>query len=452
MKSHFNLTRQFAALSFTTILLISVVSGFLLSRFLTDKLLTREAELTQAFIENFVEAEGSWPRLGAGPNDPAKRSLNAFVTHVLRLPSVVRANIYGADRSVLWSSDTLLIGKRFLDNEELEEALRGDLTFESGILGATDKSEHRDFDPSQIGLRFVETYVPIWNRERTAVLGAIELYKLPLELHRAIVEGQRLIWMAAAGAGFLLFAALFQIVRRASRIMDGQQQRLIESERLSMVGETASAVAHAMRNPLASIRACAELTLTDDLEGARESAADIIGEADRLDRWARELLEFSRADGGETEAVDINALVEDVLRNHASDLARAHVALDHRAASAHLIVSANPAPLAQVLGNLVMNAIEAMPDGGTLTVATGLDQPNGKGVLVRVRDTGPGLSSEIQGRLFRPFATTKPNGTGLGLALSRRLVQRYAGTLTLDSKPGRGVIATVRLPRLRVAS
>jgi len=261
------------------------------------------------------------------------------------------------------------------------------------------------------------------------------------------VEGQRLIWLSALGAGVLLFAVLFQIVKRAGRIMNEQHQRLVESERLTMVGETASAVAHAMRNPLASIRACAELTLTDDLDGARESANDIISEADRLDRWARELLEFSRADGGETERVDVNALVAAVLDNHEADLRRGNVTLRFEAAPQTLAVRANPAPLSQVIGNLVMNAIEAMQDGGTLTVITALE-PAGRGpVVVRVRDTGPGLSIAMQGRLFRPFATTKPNGTGLGLALSQRLVQRYDGTLSLDSEPGQGVTATVRLPQ-----
>ena len=449
MTPAFNLTRQFALLSFTCILLSSLAAGFLLSEFLTEKLLTREAELTQDFIKNFIDAEGAWSEVDSGDRDGTGVALGSFIAHVVRLPSVVRTNIYGADRSVLWSSDPLLVGKRFRDNHELDEALRGKLTFESGILGATAKSEHRDFDEDQIGLRFVETYVPIWKADQSTVVGAIELYKLPRALHQAILEGQRLIWLSALGTGVLLFTALFQIVARASRTMEEQQRRLVESERLSMVGETASAVAHAMRNPLASIRACAELTLTDDLEGARESAADIISEADRLNRWARELLEFSRADAGETEVIDIDQLVEGVLDGHASDFARAKVALRFDRADETLKVCASPAPLAQVFGNLIMNAIEAMEQGGTLRVITGLEKPGGARVLVSIRDTGPGLSSAMEGRLFRPFATTKPTGTGLGLALSQRLVQRYRGSLTLDSRPGKGVTATVHLPSVR---
>ncbi len=448
MKTRFNLTRQFALLSFTCILLISLVSGFLLSRFLTDKLLHREAVLTQDFIENFVESESTWRYFGAQPNGLSSPSLEYFFKHVARLPDVVRANVYGADHTVLWSSDAALIGARFHDNQELDVSLRGELTFESGILGDSAKAEHRDFDPDQIGLRFVETYIPVWNGDRTRVVGSVELYKLPLALHQAIVEGRRLVWLSALGGGVLLFLVLFQIVRRASGIMNEQHQRLVESERLTMVGETASAVAHAMRNPLASIRACAELTLTDDLEGARESANDIISEADRLDRWARELLEFSRVDGGETERVEVNGLVESVLANHQSFLQRANVALHFKQAPTALVVCASPAPLSQVVGNLVMNAIEAMADGGKLSVTTVLDPATETSVLIRVTDTGPGLSSAMNGRLFRPFATTKPKGTGLGLALSQRLLQRYGGTLTLDSRPGRGVTATVRLPLL----
>lgn len=448
MGTRFDLTRQFAVLSFACILAGGLVAGSLLADFLTNKLLTREAELTQDYTRNLLDAEGLGPELElASQKGHSDAALAAFVGHLMRLPAVVRANIYGADRVVLWSSDPGIIGKRFELNPELDKALRGQLTFESGILGATEKSEHRDFDERQAGLRFVETYVPIWNADHSAVVGAIEIYKLPKALHRAIVEGRRLIWLSALVTGALLFVVLYQIVRRASRIMEEQQRRLVESERLSMVGETASAVAHAMRNPLASIRACAELTLTDTLEGARESAADIISETDRLNRWARELLEFSRTDSGEREAVEVNELVQGVLEGHAADLARAKVALTVQRAEGPLEVYASPAPLGQVFGNLVMNAIEAMVGGGTLTVTTGLD-PGGSGrVLVRIRDTGPGLSPAIEGRLFRPFATTKPTGTGLGLALSRRLVHHYQGALTIDSRPGRGVTASVYLPR-----
>ena len=85
-------------------------------------------------------------------------------------------------------------------------------------------------------------------------------------------------------------------------------------------------------------------------------------------------------------------------------------------------------------------------DAAVRTIATALEQGRSSQAVVSISDTGPGLSGDMKGGLFRPFATTKPNGTGLGLALSRRLVQHYGGTLTIDSAPGRGLTAIVRLP------
>lgn len=361
------------------------------------------------------------------------------------MPDVVRANVYGRDGSVLWSSDLDLIGEHFKDNEELDASLSGELIFKSGIIGHTVKDEHKNLNENLRGMRFIETYIPIWNGDGSAVVGAVELYKLPRVLHQSIIEGQRLIWISALTGGLLLFTSLYWIVKRASRVMETQQQRLIETKSLSMIGETASAVAHAMRNPLASIRACAELTLTDDLEGARESAMDIISEADRLDRWARELLQFSVTNPEAPEQLDINDLVRAVLKEHEETLNRSAITLHLSMAEVQLPVHAHLAPLSQVFGNLIMNAVEAMGEHGELTITTTLDSRRNN-VVVSLKDNGPGLSKEIKDKLFQPFATTKHTGTGLGLALSRHLVEHYDGILEIKSEPGRGVTVTVCLP------
>ena len=283
------------------------------------------------------------------------------------------------------------------------------------------------------------------NQDNSAVVGVSELYKLPRVLHQSIIEGQRLIWISALVGGLLLFTALYWIVKRASRVMENQQQRLIESKSLSMIGETASAMAHGMRNPLASIRVCAELTLTDDLGGARESALDIIGEADRLDRWARDLLQFSATSTATPEYLDINDIVRIVLEEYKPTLENSSTLLHLNLAKIKLHVQVHYAPFSQVLGNLIMNAVEAMGDHGKLTVATALD-PLSNSVTVSIKDNGPGLPKEIKDQLFRPFTTTKPTGTGLGLALSRHLLEHYGGILEINSESGKGVIATIRLP------
>ena len=447
-RSHFNLTKQFALLSFLCILLIGAVSAYLLSHLFTEKILSRDATVSQEFIDSVIAADETWRFLLDTNDDMNRAALEEFFTHVAHMPDVVRANVYGGDKSVLWSSTKRLIGEHFGHNEELAETLLGKLTYESGIIGDTTKEEHQGLGENLVGMRFVETYIPIWDGEHRTVLGAVELYKLPRELHASIVEGQRLIWLSALFGGLLLFSALYWIVARANRIMISQQQQLIETRSLSMIGETASAVAHAMRNPLASIRACAELTLTDDLEGARESALDIISESDRLNRWARELLQFSVTNTEAAEEVDLNSLTQDVLAEHTAVFNHTATRLDLTLSEQKPVVWAHQAPLSQILGNLIMNAVEAMGEAGRLTVNIQTDRSQGEAILT-IRDNGPGLSSEILEKMFRPFSTTKPNGTGLGLALSKRLVEHYEGKLSLINNPDGGVTATIRLPLAR---
>jgi len=441
----FNLTRQFALLSFLTIMFIGVVSATMLSRLFTDKILSQEAGVSQEFIDSIVKADKTWRFFMDTENAKSKEALQEFFDHMAHMPDMVRANVYGRDQKVLWSSDPELIGQLFHENDELESCLRGQLIFESGIVGKTTKEEHIHLGDDKIGLRFIETYIPIWNEDRQQTVGAVELYKVPIQLHRSITEGQRLIWISAFLGGLLLFSTLYWIVRRATRVMQSQQRQLIESKTLSMIGETASAVAHSMRNPLASIRVCAELTLTDDLAGARESAMDIINETDRLDRWARELLQFSSSQQEDAERIEVNEMVRDVLSGHQALLDRANIQLDCHLADDQLHVNANAAPLAQVVGNLITNAVEAMEENGVLQISTALEKKPPR-VRITVKDTGPGLSPAIESKLFRPFSTTKSNGTGLGLALSKRLVEHYDGSIALQSVSGQGVTVTIHLP------
>lgn len=443
-----DLIRQFGLLSFVSILLIAVLSGYSISSFLTAKLLSREATLTAEFIDSVVGTDAIWLAFEGHKRGDAAPRFEYFFRHLSQMPGVVHANIYAADRSVQWATDISLIGREFEANDELDEALGGALSYETGIAGARDgKEEHQHLDDVRGGLHFVEIYMPVWNAARDRVLGVVELYKEPRELDRSIVEAVQLVWFIALASAGVLFSSLFWVAKRVKRVIDEHNQRLVETESLSMIGETASAVAHAMRNPLASIRASAELTLSDDLDGARESARDIINEADRLDRWARDLLQFSRAGGEQARPVDVAALLAEVVDEHRGMVAARRQELYCDIAPGPLWVRADATPLAQVFGNLLVNAVEAMGDGGRLELSAGIAGEAGeKRLRVAVRDTGGGLPESMRKRLFKPFATSKPQGTGLGLALSQRLVRRYGGELALEDRPGDGVTAIVTLP------
>jgi len=441
----FNLERWFAILGLLSIVLISTASAVFLSRFLNENMLHRDAVVSMTFIESIVRSGNGHSYFVDKTGGPANPALEDFFVRISQMPEVARANVYARDGAVIWSSDANLIGRRLGYNDELEEAFAGELEVETGIVGVIDKSEHLTFGPAPDGTKYVENYIPIWDREGNQVIGVVELYKLPTALFESIAAGSRQIWGIAIAGAIFLYATLFWIVRHASNVIRNQHSRLIDAETLAAIGEMSSAVAHGIRNPLASIRSSAELALHSSDADARESAHDVIVEADRLDKWVRNLLTYSMPERAASESVDLRDIVDRTLSDFEPAMARQKVELA-LSADPHLpLVTAGGASLAQVFGCLVENALEAMQGPGRLSVDCRVDTA-ARAVEVKVTDSGPGLSPEVARTVFRPFVTTKSSGLGLGLALSRRIMERYGGTLDLVSAGPRGAVAVMRVP------
>ena len=444
-----NLIKQFALLSFSSILLIAMISGYLISGFLTDNLLYREATLTRDFIDSSITSDIG---ILLSTSEKIPPQFEILLQRMSKLANVVHLHLYSLNKNIIWSTSTELIGKNFSEkgDHELFEAMQGNMAYEKGIVGTDneDVNEHQIMDKIKQGLHFVGVYIPVWDYQHSEVLYVIEIYKQPEDLHKAILAGQKLVWIIALLGAVLIFVFLFGIFMRANKIMIKQSNKLIESESLSMIGETASAVAHSMRNPLASIRASAELTLVDDLEGARESASDIINETDRLERWARELLNFSHIGSNQVYSVELNKLLNNVIEQHMKMIKNADILLTLDINKKSLMVKADTAPLEQTIGSLIVNAVEAMPSGGELSIsATKLNTDNS--IQIQVKDTGAGLTDDVKKQLFKPFFTSKAHGSGLGLALSRRLIEHYHGSLNIENSRDKGVIATIILPAFR---
>src|SRR4051794_16701631 len=349
----FDLVRSFSVLSLVCIALVAAAAALALSRLLTGQMLTRDAEVSAEFLNSVVRAEKTWADLlrpGPGPGPSPGPVLESFFNHVAHLPDVVRANVFARDGTVIWSSTPGFAGRSLGPNRELEEALEGGLAIESGTVGVEDKPEHVAF-AAQPGLRFVETYVPIWDEDRGGVVAVVEIYRQPRALFAAIDAGRRLIWLGALAGGVFLYLVLFGIVRRAGRVIRCQQERLVDAETLAAVGGVASAVAHNIRNPLASIRSSAELALEDGIEQAHEAAGDIVREVDRLDGWLRELLLYARADqpAEQPGTADLAAAVRTALDGLGPALARRGVALELELEERLPPVPGGQAPLAHVV-------------------------------------------------------------------------------------------------------
>ena len=434
----------------TSFLAIFTTTGLLsqyLANYMATNMMMRDAVVSMEFLNSIVRVEEDDPRslgmtrMSETSEDPETQE---FFEHVSRLPDVFRANVYDATGEVLWSSDPELIGRTFEDNEELEGALRGELEPEIVVVDRGEKQEHVGL-PDQVE-EFIEFYIPIWNEDRTGVIGAVEVYKAPEALLSTIHRVVTLAWLGAILSGAVLFSALLAVVIYATRILRRQEQRLIETERLAVVGEMASAVAHGLRNPLAAIRSCAELVADDDIpDQSRNTVGDIVDQVDRLETWIRSFLTRTRAEPtGAADIAHVDIVIQRCLAGFAPQLRKRGIAVELLQSPDSPVAIAGSAELEQVLNTILSNAIEAMKSGGQLKI--GWQSAPGGRLAIEVADTGPGLSDEQIEKLFVPFQTTKSSGLGVGLALGRRIAERLGGSLDLKNRPDTGVSVTLTLP------
>lgn len=237
------------------------------------------------------------------------------------------------------------------------------------------------------------------------------------------------------------------------------QQQLVMSEKLAAIGELTAGVAHEVNNPIAVIQGNLDVlrdVLGPDAAPVREEMRLMYEQVERIRLIVTKLLQFARPGdfAGYTESVEVGDAVRDCLVLTRHNLERAAIEVEtHLDAEAPIEI--NRGELQQVLINLIVNAVQAMPHGGRLTVSTEdwreEDDEPAQGVLVRVRDTGHGIAAEDLATIFDPFFTTKKeSGTGLGLSVSYGIVERYGGIITAHSAPGEGAEFCVALHRRAV--
>lgn len=222
-------------------------------------------------------------------------------------------------------------------------------------------------------------------------------------------------------------------------------QQLTRAERLSSLGTLAAGLAHEVRTPITAIRGALEILATRAKPATPEAEFTGVAtrELSRLHDLLEEFLAYARPSPPMRVPTKIRSLVGQVEALLSAESHKQSVTLlTHFADDGDVI--ADPAQITQVLVNLLMNAVQASPPGGTVTVA--VDQREHV-VELTVRDEGPGLPPEVASRVFEPFFTTKAKGTGLGLAVSQRIVAAHHGTITLEPGTPMGTIARVRLPR-----
>jgi signal transduction histidine kinase len=253
-------------------------------------------------------------------------------------------------------------------------------------------------------------------------------------LHRRLAEQDAALFYAKAA----LAAEI-----RERQIAEEELQRALEQERFAVAGRLAASVAHEINTPLQTIQTSLEL-LQALPPGEQESLlADAIDEIQRVGRIVRQLLDLYRpaANG----PVDLPALVERALPLLGKRMDDQHVTVEWEV-EAELPALGRADELMQVVLNLIVNALDAMPAGGVLSFRIACPQDAPGWITLDVGDTGSGVPPDLRTRIFDPFVTTKTDGTGLGLAISRQIVERHGGELTLAAGGNCGSTFRMQLP------
>ncbi|RME31101.1 MAG: hypothetical protein D6800_01110, partial [Candidatus Zixiibacteriota bacterium] len=241
-------------------------------------------------------------------------------------------------------------------------------------------------------------------------------------------------------------ARLYGAERMATRQLQQAQQQLVQTERLAALGEMSASIAHEVNNPLGIIKNY--LLLIEQAAGEdaliKEHVDIVAKEIDRIALIVRQLLEFHRPVTPQLVTLDINRVLEQVLAFMERPLNSDKITVERHLHPAELLVEGQPQSLKQVFMNLIINARDAMADGGNLLVASAVEDGS---ALVVFRDTGPGIPAEHIPRIFEPFFTTKKPGagTGLGLSVCYGIVKQHRGTITYRNMPDGGCFE-IRLP------
>lgn len=450
----YRLLRWIAILGMIAIVLISIPFAAVLSHFTTREILDHDAALTSQFIASIADTQSSQAGFGARVtlgqvlderSDVAKFGIDPqavtgarrqFYDHLRFLPDVLLADVFARDRKVIWSTNRSAIGQTMHDDDGLEKAFASRARVSMSYADRAHAAEEKWFlrQPTKL---YVENYIPLYDA-RGDVAVVAKIYKEPSSLVHSIERGSALVWSCTAVGAVLLYLALFWIIRRADIMLNAQQQRLIESEALCVIGEMSAAVAHGIRNPLASMRSSAELALDGDLNSTRKNATDIIVQIDRLSKWVRELLVFSRPLAGDIQKIDLVSMVEDCLPHFSAQMQKSGIRCEFVRPQLPLpSVLGERALATQALANVVANAIEAMAQGGSLRLEFQVQMPQ-RQVVLAVFDDGPGMSREEAELVFKPYYTTKRDGLGLGMALVKRIMERFGGSISLHSRKGSG--------------
>jgi len=462
----FGLVKFFSLPGFVVILVFTVILTVLLTlraqqmalKKNEDYLILLASNLNHQIYQQFVlpTAFEKGGRITLSDPEQSQR-LDLVVRTTIHGFHVEQLNQYDQEGVFSYSTAQVPLGRKCTDVLGVQRALAGEnyfelpgySTFYSIFLPRGYKNQHLK---AYIPFRLEDKLIP----QSGPVVGVIEITQNISGELAEIANFRLIILVTLLVIMGLLFLVLRQIVKQAGVILERRQEeqrrlesQLHQSERLAALGEMTAGVAHEVRNPLGIISSTAEL-LQERLaryEPQNRLAQIIVEESNRLNEKVTEFLDFARPRVPNLRPCDLEATLDRGLELLAPEINRLGIDVkrEYRLNGQPLMVDQDL--LYQAFLNILLNAIQAMPHGGQLTVSTS-PGPQGQGGEIRFADDGEGIEPEALNKILNPFFTTKEKGSGLGLPIVKSIIEAHQGQLEISSAPGTGTTISITLPAL----
>ena len=452
--------RLFAIVSLLMIIVMLAATGFTLAPFFRQTIIDREATLVRDMANALAtEHDVSVSDLENYTDIAARQRLDQSFNSLKSLSDVIHIKVFNRDNTIAWTDDPNLIGtKRTAHIERLTQAMQGEIqaVFNPAIQSST------IFDRGPATPATIEFYVPLSKTtmdQPSDVIGVLSLYRTPQQLNQTIRQGLFLLWSIIGGAGLILFIALyklFNMVYSRQKIAELQfsklttdHQRLIQIEKLSAMGELVGEIAHQLNNPLVGVLNMAQLAEreADNPPRVRELLAEIRNAGKECRDTVQRILRINQISRSEPQATDMKELVRDTITFCHQSLGSQHI-IKFDAPGQEVMLNVDPVLVRHALFNLIHNAVLAAPEGMVAVSLSSEEQEGVPGYQLTVTDCGEGFTNEIAAKLFKPFFTTRAQGTGLGLSVAQHIIMKHGGSIRAENLADGGARFSIWLPAI----
>ncbi len=459
----FRLVKYFTYSGLIVIFLITIIISFINTHWAKTLHLKKSEEYAHLLIENLnhqvfirfvIPAALKFGQIQLR-NQEQFQLMDQVVKSTLHGFQVGNVNIYDMKNTISYSYDENLIGKSGLGKSEYQQAI-------SGILSSrlTQKGSSLQIFlgiPEQVKLI---TFAPLRAEKPLTglsgpVLGVVEITQDITAENKTIFDFQIIIIATSTSLMGILFLVLVLVVNRGEGISQNKtlerirlKEQLSKAQHLSSIGEMTAAISHEIRNPLGIIRSSAGLLQKKMavLDPGNSIPAIIVEETERLNNIITDFLSYARPRDPYLIPCRIDEVLTKTIRFIESQLAASNCTVELDFANASFAVSSDPDMLYQSFLNIIINSIQAMPDGGTIHIHSEMDSTENNIILI-FRDDGEGVPEEILPKIWDPFFTDKEKGTGLGLGIVKKIIESLNGTIVIENRKVKGAKVTITLPR-----